>query len=127
MVKARRGTRREKTAPGRAKQEKQELVERKEEDGRCAGWRKRRLRKGRRDDEEEGRFGSDEVMGRVKEGGGGVRGEGVKELWWEMCVEEEGEGWQEGRRRREEEGETMEERRKRGLEEREERIRRERR
>lgn len=43
---------------------------------------------------------------------GRVKGEGDKMSWWEMLVEEEGEGWREVRRRKKEEGETREERRK---------------
>lgn len=49
----------------------------------------------------------------------GIRGEGDKESWWELLLEEKGEGWKDIRRKKEEEEESKEERR-RWLEEREE-------
>lgn len=76
--------------------------------------------KGKMDGMDERRFGSSKVVGRVKVGGKGVRGEGDKESWWELLLEEEGEGWKEIRRKKEKEEESREERRRRWLEEREE-------
>lgn len=54
-----------------------------------------------------------EVAEREEEEGRKVNGEGDKMAWWEMLVEEKGEGWKEMRRRKEEDGETWEERRRR--------------
>lgn len=48
--------------------------------------------KERKDGEEEGRVGGDEVVGRAKEGEGGVMGEVDKMSWWKMYMEEEGKG-----------------------------------
>lgn len=69
---------------------------------------------------DERRFGSGKVVGRVKVGGEGVRGESDKESWWELLLEDEGKGWKEIRRKKKEEEKSREERRRRWLEEREE-------
>lgn len=81
---ARLETKRERSASGEAKKEKQESVEKKKEEGKMYGLGKGEVKeweekaKKRKDSEEEGRVGKDEVVERVKRGGGGAREGGVK-------------------------------------------------